>query len=102
MMRLVTNERAMPGFLALTLQSRASRAQIEGAARGTSESMVKLTAHTIAQLRIPLPCWDEQNEIFIAHQDIYRRLWNERRLRGKYERLRDGLMDDLFRGVVRA
>ena len=60
--------RASARYLALVLRSRVGRQQIEVAARGSSDTMPKISQGHIRGWRIPLPPSDEQQAI-VAHID---------------------------------
>ncbi|MGH3349032.1 MAG: hypothetical protein ACRDPS_00090 [Nocardioides sp.] len=59
--RLVPRQELLsPGFADILLRSRRVRSQIEGSARGSSDTMPKLAQSHIKALRIPLPSLDGQ------------------------------------------
>jgi len=63
MMRLRPGPICRPEFLLAALRSAPARRQIMSAARGTSESMVKISASIVMGLEIPLPPLAEQERI---------------------------------------
>ncbi|MFD0072963.1 hypothetical protein ACFVIY_11040 [Streptomyces sp. NPDC127166] len=54
MMRLIPNDRCVPDFLEHLLTSAPVRRRIMASAQGTSESMVKISADSVKQLKVPL------------------------------------------------
>lgn len=61
--RLTPSERLDPKFLVQFLRSRRGRALIESDARGSSETMPKISQSHIRAWRIPVPSVEEQREI---------------------------------------
>jgi type I restriction enzyme, S subunit len=75
MMRLRPDEsRCLPAYLELVLRSGAVRKAVRAGARGTSDSMVKISAVLVEGLRIPLPLVDEQRRIVAAHAAFEQRI----------------------------
>lgn len=64
MMRLPPDpQRCLPEFLEIFLLSDTARKHLRAGARGTSESMVKISAKTVEELPVPLPSLPEQRRI---------------------------------------
>jgi type I restriction enzyme S subunit len=75
MMRLRPKaEQCLPGYLEIVLRSASVRRAVQAGARGTSESMVKISASLVEDLRIPLPPLPEQRDIVAAHEAFERRI----------------------------
>lgn len=75
MMRLRPKaEQCLPGYLEIVLRSATVRRAVQAGARGTSESMVKISASLVEDLRIPLPPLPEQRDIIAAHEAFERRI----------------------------
>ncbi|MEV6114812.1 restriction endonuclease subunit S [Streptomyces sp. NPDC052109] len=84
MMRLRPDEsRCLPAYLELVLRSNAVRKAVRAEARGTSDSMVKISAAMVEGLEIPLPSIDEQHRIVTAHAAFERRIGALERVLGK-------------------
>lgn len=75
MMRLRPKaEQCLPGYLEIVLRSATVRRAVQAGARGTSESMVKISASLVEDLQIPLPPLPEQRDIVAAHEAFERRI----------------------------
>ncbi|WP_030741907.1 restriction endonuclease subunit S [Streptomyces sp. NRRL S-31] len=75
MMRLRPQaDRCLPRYLEIVLRSSDVRREIQAGARGTSESMVKISASLVENLRIPLPPLPEQRDIVAANEAFERRI----------------------------
>ncbi|QUW79440.1 hypothetical protein SMIR_10180 [Streptomyces mirabilis] len=84
MMRLRTDEdRCLSEYLEIVLRSTRTRREVTAGARGTSESMVKISAELVKFLEIPLPSVDEQRRIVAAHAAFERRISGLERVREK-------------------
>ncbi|MFQ3558889.1 restriction endonuclease subunit S [Streptomyces gramineus] len=86
MMRLRPRaEQCLPGYLEIVLRSATVRRAVQAGARGTSESMVKISASLVEDLRIPLPPLSEQRDIVAAHEAFERRVGALERMLAKVE-----------------
>ncbi|WP_200422522.1 restriction endonuclease subunit S [Streptomyces sp. Y2F8-2] len=75
MMRLFPDERRCSGaYLEIVLRSSTVRSEIHAGARGTSDSMVKISASFVEDIEIPLPTLEEQHRIVAAHAAFERRI----------------------------
>ncbi|WP_437059569.1 restriction endonuclease subunit S [Streptomyces sp. enrichment culture] len=84
MMRLVPDESVcLSSYLELALGMDATRKELRARARGTSESMVKVSAPLVQSLRVPVPPLDEQRRIVHAHEVVERRIAALERVREK-------------------
>lgn len=84
MMRLRPDEtRCLPAYLELVLRSNAIRRVVRAGARGTSDSMVKISGPLVEGLEVPLPPLDEQRRIVAAHATFERRIGALERTLGK-------------------
>ena len=63
-------EMIFPNFLMMVLLSKIGRIQIEGDARGSSETMVKISHPHIRSWCIPLPPIEEQRSIFMGIESL--------------------------------
>ncbi|MDX3523959.1 restriction endonuclease subunit S [Streptomyces scabiei] len=73
MMRLrPTETQCLPAYLEIVLGSHAVRNAVRAGARGTSDSMVKISAALVAELEIPLPSLEQQQRIVAAHDAFER------------------------------
>lgn len=101
MMRLIPSEEATAEFLQLILQSKKVRRQIQAAASGTSESMVKINAFTVAGLEVAIPNIKEQAAILCYVRASDAQLQSEQEGVKRLRTLKSGLMNDLLTGRVR-
>lgn len=86
MMRLRPKaEQCLPGYLEIVLRSATVRRAVQAGARGTSESMVKISASLVEDLRIPLPPLPEQRDIVAANEAFERRIGALERTLAKVE-----------------
>ncbi|MDX3669651.1 restriction endonuclease subunit S [Streptomyces europaeiscabiei] len=86
MMRLrPTETRCLPSYLEIVLGSHTVRKAVRAGARGTSDSMVKISAALVEGLKIPLPSLDRQRRIVAAYDAFERRI---RELEGLLSKLR--------------
>lgn len=104
MMRLTpTNEMRAAFFLELIfLRSPSVRKQIQAYAVGTSESMVKISAAVVLNLRVAVPCLEEQDRIVATFLrcDAQLNALTQKQEK-KLQRVKRGLMEDLLTGRVR-
>ncbi len=97
MMRLRPDEsRCLSAYLELVLRSNAVRKEVRAGARGTSDSMVKISAVLVEALEIPLPAMDEQRRIVAAHAAFAERIAVLQRMATKRTLLVDGLVEQLL------
>ena len=101
MMRLTIVDSSNPEFMEYVLRSGGVRKQIQAAANGTSESMVKINANTVKGLKVALPRLDEQLQILDHLRSITGRIDCEVQSNIKLRKQKNGLMDDLLAGRVR-
>jgi type I restriction enzyme S subunit len=101
MMRLTPSTETSSNFLQLALQSPQTRRQIQAAASGTSESMVKISSAIVAELRVTIPPLEEQASILDRTDALVDRLHLEQEKLQKLRLNQFGLMDDLLTGRVR-
>ncbi|MFJ5533627.1 restriction endonuclease subunit S [Streptomyces sp. NPDC093261] len=84
MMRLFPDERRCSGaYLEIVLRSSTVRSEIHAGARGTSDSMVKISASFVEDIEIPLPTLEEQHRIAAAHAAFERRIGALKRVLAK-------------------
>ncbi|MFE2812466.1 hypothetical protein ACFXGG_18745 [Streptomyces nigra] len=99
MMRLRPKaEQCLPEYLEIVLRSATVRRAVQAGARGTSESMVKISASLVEDLRIPLPPLPEQRDIVAAHEAFERRIGALGRELDKLATLRRGIVDEQATG----
>lgn len=98
MMRLRPKaEQCLPGYLEIVLRSATVRRAVQAGARGTSESMVKISASLVEDLRIPLPPLSEQRDIVAAHEAFERRIGDLERVAQKRSTLLSAAVSALLR-----
>lgn len=102
MMRLRPDEdRCLTAYLELVLGSSRVRRDVQAGARGTSESMVKISAGTVESLRIPLPTIAEQQKAVDAVTSVDRRSATVRVLLDKLRVTQRAVVEDLLSGRTR-
>lgn len=101
MMRLRVGPRLLADFLELVLLSNRSRAYFSGAARGTSESMVKINRDIVGALVLQVPRLDEQREIVAAIDAVRGRRDAEVAALNALRLLKSALMSVLLTGEMR-
>ena len=101
MMRLAPSEETCSEFLQLVLQSNRVRRQIQAAASGTSESMVKISGSIVMGLQITMPASGEQSIILCRAKALDGQLQSELERHKGLHAIKTGLMDDLLTGRVR-
>ncbi len=101
MMRLMPSGETSSEFLQLVLQSSKVRRQIQAAASGTSESMVKISASIVTGLKVAIPKSDEQGIILCRTKALDGQLQSELQGLEVLRAIKAGLMDDLLTGRVR-
>jgi type I restriction enzyme S subunit len=103
MMRLHPDEaQCLTSYLELVLQSGPVRAAVQGAARGTSESMVKISAAIVEELRVPLPDVERQHEIVEAVASMDRRIQRQAAVVDKLRTVQQAVVEDLLTGRSKA
>ncbi len=100
-LRLVPNGRITPAFLALSLQSRDSRRQVEVSGTGSSGSMKNISQSDIRTIRFGLPQPTDQRSIVDRANSFDERIERELNHLEKLQRTRSGLAADLLSGRVR-
>ncbi|MDT0609399.1 restriction endonuclease subunit S [Streptomyces lancefieldiae] len=102
MMRLRPDEgRCLTAYLELVLGSSRVRRDVQAGARGTSESMVKISAGTVESLRIPLPTIAEQRKAVDAVTSVDQRSATVRVLLAKLRVTQRAVVEDLLSGRSR-
>ncbi|WP_326752875.1 hypothetical protein OH738_25750 [Streptomyces hirsutus] len=71
---------------------------IRSMAQGTSESMVKISAGAVRDLRIPLPDLKDQEHLLSALDSVSSQLTKESAELVKLRRLKQGIVGDLLSG----
>ncbi|MFI7875343.1 hypothetical protein [Streptomyces salinarius] len=99
MMRLIPNDIVcLPSYLELVLGSATVRRELQAGARGTSESMVKISASLVQSLRVPLPSIAEQRKIVNAHAVVEQRIAALDQVRAKLRVIQRGVVEGLLGG----
>nr|WSU76500.1 hypothetical protein OG499_27705 [Streptomyces anulatus] len=99
MMRLRPDSaRCLPSYLEIVLGTSAIRKAVQGAARGTSESMVKISAGVVEALRIPLPALRVQEEIVEAVGALDARIAKQGAAVAKLRVIQQGVVEELLGG----
>lgn len=101
MMRLLPSEETTAEFLELVLQSSKVRRQVQAAASGTSESMVKISSSIVTSLKVAIPKTNEQKVILCRTKTLNAQLQSELQGLEVLRAVKVGLMDDLLSGRVR-
>ncbi|WP_327727709.1 hypothetical protein OG250_12155 [Streptomyces sp. NBC_00487] len=97
MMRLRLDEtRCLTSYLELALSTGAVRSAVRAAARGTSESMVKISAATVEALRVPLPDVAKQSEIVSAVAAMDQRIARQAEVVAKLRVTQRAVVEDLL------
>lgn len=96
--RIVPMEDVEPRFLMYCMNSYKVWKQAVGHLRGTGRSRINL--EDIAELVIPKPPVSEQRRIVNTLRCCDRNIGSEREYRGRLERLKQGLMEDLLSGTI--
>ncbi|MGC4931823.1 restriction endonuclease subunit S [Streptomyces sp. DT117] len=99
MMRLrPDSDRCLPSYLEIVLGTSAIRKAVQGAARGTSESMVKISSGVVEALRIPLPALRVQEEIVAAVGALDARIAKQGAAVAKLRVIQEGVVEELLGG----
>jgi type I restriction enzyme S subunit len=93
--------RLHPEFLTAHLWTTYARRYFQGAAAGTSGSMVKITGSVLNNLRVPVPSLEEQREIIGRLESIDSAVGVNREFLYELQELKKGLLQDLLTGKVR-
>jgi type I restriction enzyme S subunit len=102
MMRLAPKaERTTAAFMELVLSSTAVRRQMQAAAVGTSESMVKISGAIVRRLLVGFPPLPGQRRVLEMYGAANSRIATEEVCAEKLRLLKQGLMEDLLTGRVR-
>jgi type I restriction enzyme, S subunit len=101
LMRVRLTSRLLPDFLELLLLSVRGRDYMSGAARGTSESMVKINRDILAAFQVPLPNIEEQQKIVEVIHSVLRKREMELAVRDSLQTLKSALLSALFTGEIR-
>ncbi|MFJ6048286.1 restriction endonuclease subunit S [Streptomyces sp. NPDC092307] len=98
MMRLRAADGVRSEFLEAVLSSPRTRRSVQAFAQGTSESMVKISAATAANLMVPLPGLEIQDRLLSVQHALDGRISGDIKALNKLRKLREGIVDDLFVG----
>ena len=99
MMKLRPDEtQCLTAYLELVLQTGLIRGAVQRAARGTSESMVKISAAVVEQLRVPLPNVGRQGEIVEAVAAVDRQIEQQAAVVAKLRTVQRSIIEDLLAG----
>ncbi|WP_329540367.1 restriction endonuclease subunit S [Streptomyces sp. NBC_01358] len=99
MMRLRPDEqRCLSAYLEMALASSSVRAAVQAEARGTSESMVKISAGVVEALHIPLPSLERQREVVEASALLDDRIVKQQAVIAKLRTVQQGVCEDLLGG----
>ncbi|MET7918772.1 hypothetical protein ABZU45_23275 [Streptomyces avermitilis] len=97
MMRLRLDEtRCLTSYLELALSAGVVRSAVRTAARGTSESMVKISSATVEALRVPIPDVVKQGEIVAAVAAIDQRIARQAAVVAKLRVAQRAVVEDLL------
>ncbi|MFJ3692631.1 restriction endonuclease subunit S [Streptomyces sp. NPDC090052] len=102
MMRMRPSGRCSAPFLAAVLTSSRARRRIRSMSQGTSESMVKISAGAVREIRVPLPSLPVQEHVLAAIDSVTEQLNVEVGELAKFRNLKQGLVDQLLSGRVAA
>jgi type I restriction enzyme, S subunit len=100
-LRLVPTPRVTNAFLAMSLQSRSARRQIEISGTGSSGTMKNISQGEIRSISIGLPELSEQRAFTFKSNGFEGQIHTERQKLDKLQRTRSGLAADLLSGRVR-
>ncbi|MFB7057261.1 restriction endonuclease subunit S [Streptomyces vinaceus] len=97
MMRLtVDRELCLPDYLELALSTPKLRRAIQAGARGTSESMVKISAEFAESLEVPVPSIEAQHRAVLAVAALDSRIAKQEVAIQKLRVVQQGVMEDLL------
>jgi type I restriction enzyme S subunit len=100
LVRLQTNDRADPYYLNYYMNtSEAQNRMMDFATKGVSQA--NINAHSIQQVKLPLPPIDEQKQIAEKIKSLDRKIEVNERYEQKLQQLKRGLMQDLLSGKIR-
>ncbi|MEV7046577.1 restriction endonuclease subunit S [Amycolatopsis sp. NPDC051061] len=103
MMRLRPDEtQCLTSYLELVLQTEPIRAAVRGAARGTSESMVKISATIVEALHVPLPSLERQDEIVKAVASVDRQIERQVAVAAKLRTTQQAVVENLLTSYSKA
>jgi type I restriction enzyme, S subunit len=91
----------LPRFLNAHLWTTYARRYFQGAAAGTSGSMVKITGSVLRNIRVPLPSLAEQHQIVERLDHLETVVTRSRDVLREMQRTKQGLLQDLLTGTVR-
>ncbi|MGW2269238.1 hypothetical protein [Streptomyces yangpuensis] len=99
MMRFsVDRELCLPEYLELALGTPKLRRAIQAGARGTSESMVKISAEFVESLEVPMPSIEAQRRAVLAVAALDSRIAKQEAAIKKLRVVQQGVMEDLLIG----
>ncbi|MGM7443835.1 hypothetical protein [Streptomyces tunisiensis] len=99
MMRLrPDSSRCIPHYLEIVLRSSSVRKAIQAGARGTSESMVKISAELVEALRIPVPSLEKQQQVVESVSALDRRILDCRAVINKLRSVQQGMVEEMLAG----
>ncbi|MFE2313728.1 restriction endonuclease subunit S [Streptomyces sp. NPDC059441] len=102
MMRLRPDEAlCLPAYLEIVLRSDRVRRDVRAGARGTSDSMVKISAPLVEGLEIPLPRIEEQHQIVGTHVAFGRRITALEQVRRKLVETKHAALSEGLNGQRR-
>lgn len=92
----------IPRYLAYSLRTRSARKQIKDRAVGTSQSMVKISAERLKEVKIPVPSLKEQRELVAALDEASEniRMMKSEADESKIPHLRDAILRKAFAGEL--
>ncbi|MEV5774533.1 restriction endonuclease subunit S [Streptomyces antimycoticus] len=103
MMRLRPDpSRCIPEYLELVLSLSSVRRDIQAGARGTSESMVKISSAIVEALRVPIPSLSEQKRAVEAISSLDARIEKQRAVAAKLSVIQQGVAEDSLCGQAMA
>ncbi|WP_158714670.1 MULTISPECIES: hypothetical protein [unclassified Streptomyces] len=101
MMRLrPDSRRCMSEYLEIVLRSTPVRKAIQAGARGTSESMVKISADLVESLRVPILSLADQRKVVESISVMDGKIHGCRSVIDKLRSVQMGMMDDMLTGRV--
>ncbi|MEU8778963.1 hypothetical protein [Streptomyces sp. NPDC048606] len=103
MMRLTPDpEICLPEYLELALRTPTLRRAVQAGARGTSESMVKISSELVESLDVPVPSLEAQRRAVRAVAALDLRIARQEERIEKLRVVQQGVTEDLLSGRVRA
>ncbi|MFE1843877.1 hypothetical protein [Streptomyces sp. NPDC059515] len=101
MMRLrPDSRRCIPHYLEIVLRSAPVRKAIQAGARGTSESMVKISADLVESLRVPVPSLEKQEQVVKSFSALDRKIRSCQSVIDKLRSVQQGVVEEMLTGRV--